>query len=939
MFLRVFFLPSSKEMTSRNILACLFLGVVVCAIACGAESCGSIKWSFENGTLTISGEGSLSTSNCPGINEKKEQTRSIIIKERISSIEDSVFSMWKKLESVEIPKTVRSIGYSAFYGCEQLKSVAIPGSVVSINSYTFECCYSLETLTLSEGIGSIGYNAFYLCKNLRSVTIPNSVHSIDSSAFSCCHALTEIQVGTNNTKYVSVDGILFSKDMKTLIVYPGGIAQENYVIPSSVSTIGAYSFSGCKSLQHIIIHENVTEIGNNAFYACVNLDNVTIPRSIKKIKQYTFQACHSLTTINNLEDVESIGESAFENCVGLRIVNLSAITIGSRAFSTCSHLTTVVYYGKSDPGEGSNSIFHETAVSIVTLPRDYNNDSFCGIGSNQFKRDIESDECGDSITWRLLNGTMTIIGEGDILLNCSSLQGKKSQVTSINIKYGITSVGNQTFKEWSKLTSVNVAGSVRSIGANSFSGCSCLETMSIPEGVRIISEKAFYGCSKLSSVFVPNSVTSIGAGTFLNCSNLSAIEVGPSNSFFTSVDGVLFTKDMKTLNQYPAGREAEQYGIPGSVRTVGANSFSGCKHLKDVNIPDGVNSISEGAFRDCTSLRDLVIPPSVVAVEQGSFDGCSDLETVTFLGLYDPGKAESFSELKKINLRSNYRNKTFCGYGEDTMKRIIYEIRYEGIEEYAWYINGTNNEVIYGSSSTLNDLLVKYHAIDVTSTSTRQPVEIKEGSVIDHDVILELCFKLTINEQSWYIKNDSKIDGNVVHGDKTKLAELIERSHIMNVNEKEEYDGSFVMTGDMNLVAMHVVEWEGVSEGLVRVKDGMKLNEIGGLQEYEESSKYIIIDKEKKRVIGLNSVITEDMHIKVELFGGLLSVEFEKMKEDDVMTTEIAEGISQLTGFSVETISVELILDEDGFVVRALIYVEDEDAAERIVQGLESVSC
>src|SRR4029453_14297274 len=75
---------------------------------------------------------------------------------------------------------------------------------------------------------------------------------------------------------------------------------------------------------------------------------------------------------------------------------------------------------------------------------------------------------------------------------------------------------------------------------------------------------AFNGCTSLTSVTIPNSVTSIGVYAFSGCTSLSAITVEALNSFYSSIDGVLFNKSQTTLIQYPGGK-AGSYTIPNSV--------------------------------------------------------------------------------------------------------------------------------------------------------------------------------------------------------------------------------------------------------------------------------------------------------------------------------------------------------------------------------------
>ena len=134
----------------------------------------------------------------------------------------------------------------------------------------------------SYSVTTIGENAFYYCERLTSVTIPNSVTSIIYNAFWYCTGLTSINVAEDNLNYASIDGVLYSKDKKTLITCPGG-KTESVTIPNSVTTIESYAFRNCTGLTNITIPNSVTSIGKWAFSSCKGLTSVTIPNSVTSI--------------------------------------------------------------------------------------------------------------------------------------------------------------------------------------------------------------------------------------------------------------------------------------------------------------------------------------------------------------------------------------------------------------------------------------------------------------------------------------------------------------------------------------------------------------------------------------------------------------------------------------------------------------------------------
>ncbi len=173
---------------------------------------------------------------------------------------------------------------------------------------------------------------------------------------------------------------------------------------------------------------------------------------------------------------------------------------------------------------------------------------------------------------------------------------------------------------------------VTSIGAYAFRGCTSLTSITIPDSVTSIGNGAFEYCRSLTSVTIPNSVTSIGDSAFYNCSKLTNINVNDNNKAYKSIDGNLYSKDGKTLIQYPIGKTDTSFSIPDSVTRIGISAFEGCRSLTSIMIGDSVTSIMSGAFIDCSSLTSITIPDSVTSIGDSAFYGCTSLKTINYKG-------------------------------------------------------------------------------------------------------------------------------------------------------------------------------------------------------------------------------------------------------------------------------------------------------------------
>ena len=219
--------------------------------------------------------------------------------------------------AITIPSTlggykVTSIMANAFRNCRWLTSVTIPDSVASIGDSAFSSCSSLKNVTIPDSVTSIGYNAFWGCRGLVSITVGAGVTSIAINAFWYCSSCISFVVAADNSQYKSDSGLLVSKDGKTLVAVPGGLA--SVTIPDSVTRIGDHAFYSSESLYSVTIPNSVTSIGDSAFSLCGWLISITIPDRVTSIGSFAFSNCSCLRSITIPDSVTSIGYNAFSGC-------------------------------------------------------------------------------------------------------------------------------------------------------------------------------------------------------------------------------------------------------------------------------------------------------------------------------------------------------------------------------------------------------------------------------------------------------------------------------------------------------------------------------------------------------------------------------------------------------------------------------------------------
>ncbi len=588
-------------------------------------------------TYSVTGIGSGAFRSCTSL-------FSILLPESITMIGDTAFHYCENLLSVNFPSRLESIGRAAFYYCQKIDSLTIPGHIKTIGDNAFKMCH-LQSLVIEDGVASIGDFAFMDCsKSISTLSIPQSVQSIGKGAFSSMYELVNIKVDPANARYTSVDGMLFSKDLATLLACPKKKEiQGTYYIPDGVKELLPYAFYGATNLTSVVIPGSLASIDESVFADCFYLESVLIKNGVLAVNSTAFNNCFRLASLTFPQSVQNIyikGEFAFGSLQEFIVHpdNAHYSSLNGGLFN--KDRTVLLAYPRQREGafiipQGvqkitARSFYYCRNLTSVEVPG-----SVTVIGDSAF-------HSSSLASIHLVDGVTEI--RPHAFYGCDSL-------ASISIPGSVQSIGNYAFYSCKKLTSVHIPGSVQSIGDNAFQFCNNLTSLTFDEGLQYLRGWAFADCEKLDIVTLPNTLSILGDRVFYNCSGLlsitfgrdvtigeavlakcSALEeiiVSPANGLYCVDKGVLLNSIKTRI--LASTNVNKTYTVPETVTTIVNGAFHRCTNLQSVILPEGLKIIKGSAFSECRGLTSIVIPGSVTSIGDWAFSDCTGATSLTFL--------------------------------------------------------------------------------------------------------------------------------------------------------------------------------------------------------------------------------------------------------------------------------------------------------------------
>lgn len=571
------------------------------------------------------------------------------------------------LEEVVLPKTIKSIGINAFRN-SKLQRINLPEGLVSIGDWAFYSCKYLELSEFPSTLKHIGRCAFRGCYSISVSSFPDGIETLGAGIFSF--------ITSKNSplkKFTLPDHLKEVPD--SLFLYCSNL--EEVHLPANLEKIGSGCFCSTK-LKEIVLPETLKEIGERAFYSNTLLTHVTLPKGVTSIPAYAFYNC-PFTSLDLLhEGIKEIGDNAFKSCpIEEAIIPDGVVKLGCNAFGENAYLKTISF-PKSLTEFGGNPMEHCDSLKNILIAERH--------PTLQLTPDsmLVCKNCdGLSLlyvhTSTIVDSTFTLpIGTTEI---ADYAIGRYRVINRLDFPEGLRRIGEGNFR-YSALKQAILPSTVEELGSYTFNNSKQLEKVVLPPHLKVIPFNAFYSCENLSEINWPDDLEEIEGWAFCR-TNLPSEIVLPSGVH--TIAPIAFARNKRAFEKFvlPDGIEVindETFSdsklpngidIPGSVKIIGSNAFSKCG-MKDIVIPEGVEYIGGGAFIG-NNLTNLHLPSTLKYLDSQAL-AYTNIAQVTLPEHLETFGAEVFcgcSNLKELVFPDKVDISPFALSGLDGLEHVV----------------------------------------------------------------------------------------------------------------------------------------------------------------------------------------------------------------------------------------------------------------------------
>ena len=610
--------------------------------------------------------------------------------ENVVSIAAEAFQGANKIEEINLPSSLKSIGDRAFAQMGKLAKIKFNEGLEKIGEEAFADCSLLEAIGLPSSLLSLGKASFKGCQTLKDVTLPSSLSQIGEEVFAGCSQLERIslpfvglskedQTPSEKTFFGAIFGKAGNKDDVMIRQFHSLEEEEcRFYIPACLKKVVVRdvlplkgAFSGCKTLHEISLPEG--DIPDFCFYDCEKLSHFEASEECRSVGESGFEGCRDLAAISLPEGLESIGNRAFARCSSITSFALpsSMVSVGESIFAECASLKKIAlpflggslddqqgslaYYFSSEPFVGSTSATRNIYYPI-TLQEIYieggNVVSGAFNGFHSLSR-IGLPEQMPKLTSNLFSAIPSLAevvftGPEDVKNSINQYRTKTKQgdfcISSIDeskviyeddCAYLVEEEGKKTLLHYyGKEAIYDIEEGVTALGDRAFSGCLSLVSVAFPTTLESVGDQIFYGASKLVEVIDPRDVE-YEIDPISGKIRVGGTSIKPEHLLHSKEDRKVYVDE----NGYVMGNvdgamtnfgyvgEKEEIVVPEGTEVICRQAYAFDKGIVSLKTPSSLKKINTQAFAYCRGIVSINLADSLEEIESRAFMNCSSLES------------------------------------------------------------------------------------------------------------------------------------------------------------------------------------------------------------------------------------------------------------------------------------------------------------------------
>lgn len=422
------------------------------------------------------------------------------------------FGFHTLLETFIFPQGIESTFETGFSESENLRTLVFPNGMKEVRD--FENCEKLTRLVMPDSVEEIDSFSFAGCKALSSIYIPASVRKMDGSCFADCNIIA-YEIDGNNPYFTVVDGVVYNKELTTLVAFPSEYPHKHFKVPDTVQTIGFGAFMNSR-IETIELPTGLSTIEEWAFQGSM-IRSVDIPDTVTEVGMIAFRWCNELEHVRLSNRLTKIPTQMFSSCPNLKELDVPASV-------------KAIYYSGIAWSDGLEHLYlHDGLEEIV--------DEGPLLGKNMNLHDVFLPKTLKKVPGGVFNEsphlkTYRLDPENPYFSLIDEALCSKDGKT-------LYSVPNPNRTEYA------IPEGVEEIGNKAFYSMPNLENVILPSTLKVIEERAFQGCDSLQKLVIPAGVEKVNIDA-LWADNLKTIvmegAVPPKMTGYVNKNGLMFQK-------------------------------------------------------------------------------------------------------------------------------------------------------------------------------------------------------------------------------------------------------------------------------------------------------------------------------------------------------------------------------------------------------------